>query len=233
MRSKTWGSLDAAVESYRRALRVDPGCLEAYVNLGSLLRLQNRPADALDSCRLALEIDARFVPAVLLLADLEADAGRFSDAESAYRRAIALQRNSPEAWAGLAGLKRMTAADSEWLTEASRILAGPLPALREMPLRYAVGKYCDDVGNHQEAFANYRRANELARSTRPRHDRQLVTHAIDRIIQTYDRQWLHALRVEGDPDATKRAVLIVGMPRSGTTLTEQILASHDGVLGGG
>jgi tetratricopeptide (TPR) repeat protein len=225
------GSADDAMASYRRALALDPGYAEAHYNLGCALRLQTRAREAEACCRRALEIDPNYVAAVLLLAELQSDRGQFADAEATYRRALAIEPESPEAWAGLAGLKRMTGADAEWLREAQRIAGLPLAPRRELPLRYALGKYFDDVADYERAFANYRRANELARMGRPRYDRRLVTEGVDRLIEAYAEDWVCRPRPRANP--SERPVFIVGMPRSGTTLAEQILASHGAVFGAG
>jgi hypothetical protein len=87
------------------------------------------------------------------------------------------------------------------------------------------------VGNFEEAFANYRHANELTKMLRTRHDGQQLTRAVDLIIQSFDEEWLSRARVGAN--ASQCPVFIVGMPRSGTSLVEQILASHRDVFGAG
>jgi len=225
------GSTDDAMASYRQALALDPGYAEAHYNLGCALRLQMRTREAEASCQRALESEPNYVAAVLLLAELQSDRGEFADADATYRRALALEPDSPEAWAGLAGLKRMTGADTEWLREAQRIVALPLAPRRELPLRYALGKYFDDVANYERAFENYRRANELARMGRPRYDRRAATAGVDRLIEAYAEDWV--CRPRPGANLSERPVFIVGMPRSGTTLAEQFLASHGAVFGAG
>jgi hypothetical protein len=125
----------------------------------------------------------------------------------------------------------MTGADDDWAAEAQRIAAKPLRARDEIHLRYAIGKYFDDVKNFEQAFINYRRANELAKLSRASHDREQVKRAFDAIAQHYDRAWVEQARNWGSPSI--RPVFVVGMPRSGTSLAEQILASHPRVFGAG
>jgi len=225
------GHLDEAAASYRRAVELDPGNAEAHTNLGITLRLQSLTTDAQAACRRALELEPNNTGALILLAELYSDHGEFEEAEQLLRRASAVEPGSSEAWAGIAGLRRMTRADADWLTEAQRIVDSGLAQRREMPLRYALGKYFDDVGDYARAFENYRRANTLAKQSRPAHDRTQVAVGIERLMKTYDADWIRRPRTGANP--SERPVFIVGMPRSGTTLAEQILAAHGAVFGAG
>jgi len=224
------GRLDEAAASFRRALAINADFALAHSNLATVLTLQNQRMEAEASCRRALEINPRLTAAVVQLAELQADLGRFADAESLMKRAIAIEPNMPEAWAGLVRWRKMARGDS-WLAEAQRILGQRLPPRREVHLRYAMGKYFDDVGDHEQAFTNFRRANELTKIGRPAHDSRLFTRAIDLIVHLHTRDWLSRARAVSSP--SDRPVFIVGMPRSGTTLAEQILASHPEVFGAG
>jgi predicted O-linked N-acetylglucosamine transferase (SPINDLY family) len=225
------GKLDDALASFRRALDIEPSLADAHCNLGVALRLMGRTGDARTACRRALEIDPRSTAAWMVLAETHADQGQFTDAEKLFRHVISIAPESPEAWAGIARLRKMTSTDTEWLAEAQRIAHGPLPSRKEIPLRYAIGKYFDDVGEFEPAYENFRRANELTKQHRDKHDRGHLTQIVDRIIQTYDREWLS--RTQADSNPSPRPVVIVGMLRSGTTLAEAILASHPAVFGAG
>jgi tetratricopeptide (TPR) repeat protein len=225
------GKLDEAVASYRRALEIEPNFAAAHCDFGIALRLQGRIAEAQASCRRALAINARSAAAYVALADSSAVIGRFAEAEELFKRAISIEAESPEAWAGLVRLRKMTLADATWLAHAQRIADRPLPARQEVQLRYAIGKYFDDVADFDQAFSNFRRANELSKRHRGAHDRHKLTQVADHITQFYDRAWLAGTR--GRALDSARPLLIVGMLRSGTTLAEQILASHPAVHGAG
>jgi hypothetical protein len=98
-------------------------------------------------------------------------------------------------------------------------------------LRCALGKYFDDVGDFAQAFSNYQRANELAKLYRPIYDRLDMQRRIGQIIRLYDREWMS--RAHPNMNPASRPVFIVGLQRTGTTLAEQILASHPAVFSAG
>ncbi len=225
------GQLVEAEAGYRRALAINPDFAEAHCNLGIAQRLQGRTEEAQASCRRALEINPQSAATFAVLAEASADRGEFAEAEDFFKCAIAIEPTCPEAWAGLARLRKMTLGDAAWLSQAQRIAEQGLPPRREICLRYALGKYFDDIRDFEQAFIHFQRANELTKLRRLRHDRQRLTQAVDLTIESYDRHWLNQPRT-GVSDSA-RPVFIVGMLRSGTTLAEQILASHPAVVGAG
>ena len=225
------GQFAEAAASYRRAVALRRDFAEAHINLGLVLRQQGRTDEAEACCATALKINPHSAPAVVLQAELQADNGRFAEAEASFTRAAAIDAELPEAWAGIAHLRKMTRHDAAWAAAAQRIAGQRLPPRREVYLRFAIGKYFDDVKDFQNAFINFQRAHELTKSYGPAYDRRQLTRAVDEMIRFYDEEW--ALRLPLDPGASARPVFIVGMPRSGTTLAEQILASHPAVFGAG
>jgi tetratricopeptide (TPR) repeat protein len=225
------GHLDEAMASFRRALAIKPDFALAHSNLGNVLTLQNRRMEAEVACRRALEINPRLAVAIVQLAELQSDKGQFAEAEDLLKRAIAIEPDMPEAWSGLVRWRKMARGDPAWLAEAQRILGQRLSPRREVHLRYALGKYFDDVRDFEQAFNNYRRANELTKLYSAKYDRHASTRSVDQIIHTYNQEWLRRTAI--DANKSERPVLVVGMWRSGTTLAEQILASHAAVFGAG
>jgi len=228
---RSLGRFDEALANYRRALELKPDDAEAHNSLGVALRLQGRTAEAEASCRRALEINPSSAASIATLAEAQADRGQFAAAEELFRRAISIQPNLVEAWVGIARVRKMTVSDAAWLAEAQRLASQPQRPREAISLRYAIGKYFDDLQDFEQAFLHYQRANELTKLHASPYDRQRSTQTADQLIHSYDRKWLDQARIHGV--ASARPVFIVGMPRSGTSLAEQILASHPYVFGAG
>jgi tetratricopeptide (TPR) repeat protein len=225
------GQIDKALPSYDRALQIMPDLAAAHCNRAVVLRLLGRAALARAACRRALEINPHLASALIVLAELSADSGDFLEAQSFFKQAIAIEPDMAEAWAGLANLRVMTADDVDWLMQARAIAKRPMPPRKQAVLEFAIGKYFDDVRDFERAFAHFRRANEAAQRCRPSHDRRALTQTVDAIIRDYDKNWINDCKRHSND--SPRPVFIVGMLRSGTTLAEQILASHPAAMGAG
>ena len=223
--------VDEAAASFRQALALRPDYAPAHLSLGLALRQQRRPAEAEVSCQAALAIDPIYVDALAFLGELRADRGQFAEAEELFQRAITIRPDFAPARVSIATHRKMTSDDGEWLTGAHALLAKRLSLADEISLRYALGKYFDDVRQYDSAFSHYRQANELTKRYGASYDRAKLTERVDRIIRSCDAEWIRETREHAS--MSELPVLIVGMPRSGTSLTEQILASHPAVYGAG
>ena len=226
------GQFEPAEGAYRQALALKPDFADALSNLAIALRLQGRAEEAIGMAGRALELKPQSAATLVVLADAHADSGEFAQAEQRLREAIAIEPDSPQGWAGLAHLRAMRDSDAPWLTQALRIAAkDDLAPRMEILLRYAIGKYLDDLQQYPRAFEQYRQANELSKRNRVPYDRVRSEQETNRLMQSCSARWLEGARTRGV--ASRRPVFIVGMPRSGTSLVEQILASHPEVWGAG
>jgi tetratricopeptide (TPR) repeat protein len=223
--------IDEAAASYRRALALQSENALAHLGLGAALRMQGRASEAEASCRAALAIEPNNVGALSLLGELRADRGQFSEAQEFFERTIAIDPDFAFAFFSIATHRKMTSADTAWLRGTEALLARPLPLRHEISLRYALGKYFDDVQQYDDAFGSYLKANELTKRYGADYDGAKVSARVDSIIGSFDAEWIRQWQLRGNP--SQRPVFIVGMPRSGTSLTEQILASHPAVFGAG
>ena len=224
-------ALYEADAAYRAGLEIAPDHAALHTAHAMVARALGRLADAQASARRALVLRPGAADTLALLGSLAIDHGRFDEAEDLLRKALAIDPELPEALTSLAAVRKMSAADASWRDAAERLLARGLPVAHATNLHHALGKYYDDVDDREAAFEHHRMGNELARRSRLRYDRAEMTQRVSRTLAAFDGNALAALRPGGD--ASELPVFVVGMPRSGTSLTEQILASHPKVHGAG
>jgi tetratricopeptide (TPR) repeat protein len=225
------GQIDQALASYDRALQIAPRFAEAHCNRAMALRLLGQPEQARAACHRALAINPRLAAALIVAAELSADSGDFLEAERSFKQAIEIEPEAPEAWAGLAAVRTMTAEDAGWLQRAQAIAERPLAPHKQAVLDFAIGKGLDDMQQFSAAFTHFRRANETVKRCRAPHDRVGLAQTVDSIMHRHDKKWIGEARHNSSDSAVP--VFIVGMLRSGTSLAEQILASHPAIVGGG
>jgi Flp pilus assembly protein TadD len=214
----------------RRVLKINPKYPGARSMLGIMLLSSGDDHGARAALRKAQKVSPNDPIALLGLAQIARVEGRFDDAQSLLKRTLEVSPKMPTAWAALNTTRKMTTADSDWFATAEEIAASGIPLWEETQLRFAMGKYCDDIKDYERAFANYRRGNELLKSVAVKYDRQADSRFADDMIRVYTRETL-ALTEGGS--ASAKPVFVLGMPRSGTSLTEQIIASHPAAGGVG
>lgn len=153
--------------------------------------------------------------------------GRQAEAIAAYRRALALDPGLGEAWWSLANLKtvRFSADD---LAAMSRTLSADLSDADRLQLHFALGKALEDTGRDAEAFDQYARGAAIQRA-RLDYDPDQTTLQMRRTKALMDARFFAAHAGQGDPRPDP--IFILGLPRSGSTLVEQILASHSLIEG--
>lgn len=220
-----------AEECLRRALRINPKYLQARINLGVSLANSGRDHEAKACFKKALKIAPNSPEALLGLGQVARGEGHFAEAETLIRRALKSKPKLPGALAALLGIRKMTSADVGWLTEADQIAGSGVSLWEESELRFAIGKYHDDVGKFDLAFQNYQRGNELLKSVAPKYDRAGYSAFADDMIRGHSREALSTFGAGGS--TSSKPIFIVGMLRSGTSLTEQIIASHPAAKGAG
>jgi tetratricopeptide (TPR) repeat protein len=225
------GRIEDAVASFRRAIALQPDSAALHTSLAAAQRMEKRAAEAEASCQAALAIDPNCVQALTLFGELQADRGQFSEAQRLFQQALAIDPGFPFTYWSITAHRKMSVDDAHWLQGAQALLARPLPLAHEISLRFALGKYFDDVAHYHDAFGSYRQANDLSKRYGTRYDRSTLSARIDRVIGTFDAAFMR--RCQSEASSSELPVFIVGMPRSGTSLVEQILASHPAVFGAG
>ncbi len=154
--------------------------------------------------------------------------GRQADCIAAYRNAIAADPSLGEAWFSLANLKTFRFEDDEIRKMQHLAASDKLTPRDEFHLDFALGKALEDTGDHDGSFAAYARGNEIKRA-RSGYDADANTEAMHAIAACCTAERLQSRQGYGHP--APDPIFIVGLPRSGSTLLEQILASHSQVDG--
>lgn len=225
-----------ALDAYREALdRGISGPEQVHLNRAVILSDHlGRPDEAQAELEAALGLSPRYVPALLNLGNLAEDRGLRAEARAAYERALAIEPANGLALARLAGVTEVAGADDPIVARLRAALARPgVDAFDQADLGFALGRALDAAGAHDEAFDAYRAANDAARATFgpafPGYDRAAQERLVDRLIAAFPEP----SPATGDSPSSPELVFICGMFRSGSTLAEQILASHPKVTPGG
>jgi tetratricopeptide (TPR) repeat protein len=218
-----------ALASYEAAIELGIDHVEeVYSNIGVLYSEMRHGGKAREMYEKALEIDADYIPALFNLAGLFEETGERQPAIELYRQILSLDPTYHDALSRLAYAQRATSADDEIVHQLrAAIGAARDPVVRE-GLNFALGKSLDDAGEYGAAFDAYRAANDSAGTRNPPYDRAAAEQAVSMMMQLFDRNWIEQARTQNDA----RPIFICGMFRSGSTLTEQILAAHPQVEAG-
>lgn len=229
------GQFEDAAVNYRRAIQLKPDYAIAHVNLGTVLRELGKQADALKSYRNALEIDPGCADAISGRGQICLDNGELVEAETLFRRALMIKPDNLEVRFSLASVKKTKVGDENLAAlKAMEVYAQNSTSFMSnknaILLHFALGKCYDDIGEYDRAFPHFAEGCKLKRATLRYDAGQLTQHFSD-IIRIFDRKTIDRLRGGGNP--SRLPIFVLGMPRSGTTLTEQIIASHPDVHGAG
>ncbi len=224
------GDFQDAENCFRRALILKATDVTARSNLGLVFVNTGRLEDARSEFDKVLRIAPRHADTLFGLGMLARSEGKFDEAEEMLRRALVANPQMPRAWAALAGIRKMTRSDRVWLKRAEQTAAGLKSVHEQADVRFAIGKYFDDLGKHSQAFESYRQANELLKTLAPPYEAAASSRFVDDMMRLYTPERIAQAAGASDSD---RPIFVVGMPRSGTSLVEQILASHPAVGGAG
>ncbi|HZS82329.1 MAG TPA: sulfotransferase [Stellaceae bacterium] len=222
---------DEAAAQYRRVLAADPGSIEARLSLASTLKAADDHRGAVAELSDLLAAAPEHVEARINLGVTLEEIGRIEEARAQFEHAIAIAPGRALSYPPLIRLKRMTPGDPLLATMEALMRDGrSLTDKEALELDFALGKALADIGEHERSFAHLLAGNARKRRS-IRYDEASDLERLARIAQAYTPELLQRLSDLGDPSPAP--VFILGMPRSGSTLVEQILASHPKVFAGG
>jgi len=255
------GQLDEAIESHRQAVTLNPSLAEAHGNLGNALRaagqlaearihyarsIELSPADALAHYNLGIALDESAMPTEAIASYEQALAldakhaeshnnlgnaldqvGRHDEAVTHYKTAVELKPNYAEAHRNLTRLRP----DDSQLSAIQQLLdEEEVDGEDAVHCHYALGNIHHRAKRYDDAFRHYQQANNLKRA-RIQHSSKGYSEFVDRLMAAYSTERFQDIGTGGS--SSEVPVFVLGMPRSGTTLVEQILSSHADVYGAG
>jgi tetratricopeptide (TPR) repeat protein len=220
---------------YETALRLDPNDADAHNGLGWVLHEQGRFEEAGERFRTALRLKPDCVPAHCNLGALSEEAGDLGEAERCFRTALGHDARHAGAWSQLATRLRGKLPEDDLAAMRRLLAAGDLTEARQAPLHFGLAQVLDARGAYDEAAEHLRRANALHRAGWRRRDQAYDaaahTRFVDQLAATFTPAFFERARAWGVK--SDLPIFVVGLPRSGTTLIEQVLASHSQVFGAG
>jgi tetratricopeptide (TPR) repeat protein len=220
-----------ALASYDKALAVRSDYVEALANRGSALRDLDRSDEALASFDRALAVKPDLAAVHQNKGILLAELGRFSEANVALETAIELAPADVRSYFNLTLSKRLTPDDPHF--KAMEELARDMPSLAEheqIDLHFALGKALSDMGAYERSFRHLL-AGKALRRRQTAYDEAAMLELFERTQASFTSELMRDNKGLGEPSPVP--LFILGMPRSGTTLIEQILASHPEVHAAG
>jgi tetratricopeptide (TPR) repeat protein len=226
---------DEAVVCYEAALRLDPSHAEAHNGLGWVRHEQGDYDGAQALYREALRLAPDLAAAHCNLGTVREEMSDFAGAESCFREALRHDARLPGALAQLATMLRGKVPEAD-LGAMRRLLEDPyLTESQRGCLHYGLAQALDARGDYAAAAGHLRRANGIAVAEWGKRGQgyDLESHArfVDQLVATFTPALFE--RARGLGSESERPIFVVGLPRSGTTLTEQVLASHSQVFGAG
>ena len=220
---------EEAARCFRRAAAVEPDAVAGRLSLAKACMLETNFSEAETQLRQALADEPQNDELMKYLGDVLARQGRFDEASEAFDRTLELNPRHVAAYFTMVEARKCTEADRPRLARMLAALddAG-LGDTDRVQLHFAIGKLLDDLGDYAEAMRHFDIANQRRRAA---FDRVGFSADVDRIVRRFTPGFFAANSTFGREDDAP--LMIVGLPRSGTTLIEQIISSHPQVAAGG
>lgn len=228
---KNAGRFDDALASYGRALQLNIERPEdVHSNISIVYAELRREDDAIKSLETALDLNPDYTPALFNLANHREEAGDKQAALALFQKVI---DRDPQHYLALARLANV----KDFADPADAVIRKLKHAVRKLTLDpevridlyFALGRALNDCGAYGDAFASYQEGNTCARQTMVPYDRAGQESLTDQLMEVFSTDWFSGI----EPVSDAAPIFICGMFRSGSTLIEQVLASHPRVTAGG
>ena len=227
---KELGKLTEAILSYKKAIEIKPDYAEAYNNLGNTQKELGKLTEAILSYKKAIEIKPDFAEFYNEIGGAQIELGKISEGVSSYKKAIEIKPDFAEAYNNYTDSVKIQINDPILLKLDKLINKKNLSEKDSTYLFFAMGKAQLDIGNSEKALQLINTGNSL-RKKELKYKIQKSKDIFNKIKNNFKE--LNIKNEKTSPDSISQPIFIVGMPRSGTTLVEQILSSHSSIYGAG
>ena len=221
--------LHKAVKCYEKAIAINPDYDEAYLNLGIALEKLGQNEEALNSYEQALVINPDCADAYNNIGYILRGLGQLDEAFSSYVHALAIDSENTKFHRNLALMKNYTKGDTQFIQMQSLLSANNLSQSERIQLCFALAKAYADLGEKDELFKVLNEGNQLRKEE--------LNYSIEKDLDNHSLlRKMFISNIENSSSYEPLSIspiFIVGMPRSGTSLVEQIISSHHKVYGGG
>ena len=222
------GRLSEAQAATRYLAHIEPDSPQTWVTAAGVAIRLMRQTEAIDAYERALQLQPQEAGLRMSIGHLQKTLGLRAQSEASYKEALLMDPGRAEAYWSLADLKNYEFSDEEISALRGLITSDPRGPSNEAQLHFALGKACEQRRQYPEAFVYYARGAELRRREAP-FDIGQFEQRCARIRALFNPAFFAARR--GGGHRSPAPIFIVGLPRSGSTLVEQILASHSAVEG--
>jgi tetratricopeptide (TPR) repeat protein len=227
---KQMGLFDAAEATFRGTIGRNPFNIRARIGLAETLQEMARLDEAIATLKEAIAIRPKDAELLAGLGVALMEKGDIAGAAAMARAALAANPGMAKAWMLLAQAKRQTEPDAELAAMQAEHLRAPADSVARMQISFGLGKANDDLRIYDRAFDYFAEANAIRRKGIA-YDAARTRAEFESMKATFDEDFFRTHRPGDIDDDTP--IFVVGMPRSGTTLVEQIIASHPQVYGAG
>lgn len=215
--------LDEAIATHKEAIRLEPFNYNAHIGLANALARSSQTQAAVASYQAAIEIKPEIAGSYLGLGNVLKTIGKQSEAIAAYRKGIEIKPGFAELYWSLSNLKTFRFERREIDAMQTLLDHNDISDNDAVHFSFALGKACDDAGDYDAAFAHYERGNSMRRAQES-YDPVRTEDVGVSVRRVFDRDFV--AKAKGHGHRGVHPIFIVGLPRSGSTLLEQILASH-------
>lgn len=222
---------DKAEENYKQAISIKPNFSKAYANLGATLRALKKFDDAANAYLKAIELNPKNAEAYFNMGILYSELGKFKEARISYEKAIELKPYFAEAHRLLSSIKTYRSHDNQFSIMQDQYLDKKHSDIQLSHINFALAKAFEDLKDYEQAFLHYEEGNSLKK--------KYINFDLNNEAQHIEKIKFNHVKITkysselNDLLEGPTPIFIIGMPRSGTTLVEQIISSHSKVTAGG